>query len=165
MVGSITPADAKLLSKGVQSVHQRVALLKDYITLTLPELKQFIRTSLCDGTIELSQTDVHAIEELEQSYLSPSFIYGNNPSYAIVKKRHIDNVGDLEARIEMKNGVIKRVNLLGDYFLISDQDSQLLDKLKGLPLEREALSRALPDRIDHVIMNLQKEDFIYLLIQ
>jgi hypothetical protein len=65
----------------------------------------------------------------------------------------------------MKNGVIKRVNLLGDYFLISDQDSQLLDKLKGLPLEREALSRALPDRIDHVIMNLQKEDFIYLLIQ
>ena len=165
MVGSITPADAKLLSKGVQSVHQRVALLKDYITLTLPELKQFIRTSLCDGTIELSQTDVHAIEELEQSYLSPSFIYGNNPSYAIVKKRHIDNVGDLEARIEMKNGAIKRVNLLGDYFLISDQDSQLLDKLKGLPLEHEALSRALPDRIDHVIMNLQKEDFIYLLIQ
>jgi len=34
-----------------------------------------------------------------------------------------------------------------------------------LPREHEALSRALPDRIDHVIMNLQKEDFIYLLIQ
>lgn len=41
MVGAITPTDAKLLSKGVQSVRQRVCLLKDYISLTLGEFRQF----------------------------------------------------------------------------------------------------------------------------
>lgn len=165
MVGAITPTDAKLLSKGVQSVRQRVALLKDYITLTLPEFKQFVHETLCDGDIELTPSDVSAIEDLEQQYLSPSFIYGNDPRYTLIKKRRFEGVGDLEARIELKNDIIRSVNLVGDYFLIGELDSQLLDKLKGLPLEHRAISRALPDRIDDVIMNLYKEDFIDLLTQ
>jgi lipoyltransferase/lipoate-protein ligase len=165
MVGAITPTDAKLLSKGVQSVRQRICLLKDYISLTLDEFRQFAHETLCDGDIMLTADDVRAIEELEQEYLSPEFIYGNNPRYTVIKKRHIEGVGELEARIELKNNIIKSVNLMGDYFLISDVDSQLLNKLKGVPLERGALRCILPDRIDDVIMNLYKEDFIDLLTQ
>lgn len=165
MVGAITPTDAKLLSKGVQSVRQRICLLKDYISLTLDEFRQFAHETICDGDIMLTADDVRAIEELEQEYLSPEFIYGNNPRYTVIKKRHIEGVGELEARIELKNNIIKSVNLMGDYFLISDVDSQLLNKLKGVPLERGALHCILPDRIDDVIMNLYKEDFIDLLTQ
>ena len=165
MVGSITPTDAKLLSKGIQSVRQRIALLKDYVSLTLDELKERIREQLCDETVMLTDADVKAIEELEQTYLSPDFIFGNNPAYTIVRRRRIEGVGDFEARIEMKNNVISRVNLVGDYFLIGDLDGQLLDKLRGLPLEHGVLARSLPDRIDDVIVNLDKEDFIELLIQ
>lgn len=165
MVGAITPTDAKLLSKGVQSVRQRICLLKDYISLTLDEFRQFAHETICDGDIMLTADDVRAIEELEQEYLSPEFIYGNNPRYTVIKKRHIEGVGELEARIELKNNIIKSVNLMGDYFLISDVDSQLLNKLKGVPLERGALRCILPDRIDDVIMNLYKEDFIDLLTQ
>ena len=165
MVGAITPTDAKLLSKGVQSVRQRICLLKDYISLTLDEFRQFAHETLCDGDIMLTADDVRAIEELEQEYLSPEFIYGNNPRYTVIKKRHIEGVGELEARIELKNNIIKSVNLMGDYFLISDVDSQLLNKLKGVPLERGALRCILPDRIDDIIMNLYKEDFIDLLTQ
>ena len=54
---------------------------------------------------------------------------------------------------------------MGDYFLIGELDSQLLNKLKGIPLERAAISRALPDRLDNIIRNLYKEDFIDLLTQ
>lgn len=165
MVGSITPTDTKLLSKGVMSVRQRVCLLKDYILLTLPEFLQFVHDEMCDGERLLTTADVKAIEELEQQYLSPDFIYGNNPRYTLVKKRRIEGVGDLEARIELKDGIIRSVNLIGDYFLIGELDSQLLDKLKGLPLNPAAISRALPDRIDDVVLNLYKEDFIDLLIQ
>lgn len=164
MVGSITPTSGKLLSKGVASVHQRICLLKNHITLTLDEFRQFAHDTLCDGDIMLSADDVQAIEELEQEYLSLEFIYGNNPRYTVIKKRRIEGVGDMEARIEMKNNIIRSVNLMGDYFLIGELDSQLLDKLKGVPLERGALSRILPDRIDDVILNLYKEDFIDLLI-
>ena len=165
MVGAITPTDAKLLSKGVSSVRQRIALLKDYTAMTLDEVKQHVRNVLCDDEVVLDSEAVRQIENLEQEYLSPEFVYGNNPRYTMVHRRHIDGVGELEARIEVKNGVIKAVNLMGDYFLVGDQDSQLLSKLHDVPLEHAALNRILPDRIDDIILHLDKEDFIQLLTQ
>ena len=100
-----------------------------------------------------------------QEYLSDDFVYGKNPRYTLVKKRRIEGVGELEAHIELKNGIIKQVNLMGDFFLIGDMDIGLLKKLRDIPLTHEALYRALPDRIDDIISNLMKEDFIQLLIE
>ena len=165
MVGAITPSDAKLLSKGVASVYQRIALLKNYTTLTLEEFKDFVRKQLCDDELMLTTQQVHEIEQLEQEYLSDAFIYGNNPRYTLVKHRRIEGVGELEARIEVKNGIIKEVNLMGDFFLIGDLDGGLLRKLHDVPLSHSALRHALPDRIDDIIMNLMTEDFILLLIE
>ncbi len=165
MVGAITPSDAKLLSKGVASVYQRVALLKDYTDLSLEEFIQHVRQTLCNGELVLSLRQVAEIEEMEQEYLSDEFIYGKNPRYTIVRRRRIERVGELEARIEVKNGIIKSVNLMGDYFLMGDLDEGLLKKLRGVPLEYEALRRALPDRIDDIIMNLMTEDFVLLLTE
>lgn len=165
MVGAITPSDAKLLSKGVISVYQRVALLKDYVTLSLDEFKAFVRQTLCDGEVVLTEEQVREIEQMEQEYLSYEFIYGKNPRYTLVKHRRIERVGELEARIEVKNGIIKSVNLMGDYFLVGDLDKGLLQKLRDVPLEHGALRRVLPDRIDDIIMNLMTEDFILLLTE
>lgn len=163
MVGSITPTDGKLLSKGILSVRQRIALLKDYIDLTLPEFKDYARRTLCDDNRELTEQDVQQIEQMEQEYLSDDFIYGKNPRYTVVKRRRIDGVGDCEARLELKNGVIKSVNLMGDYLLLGDLDRSLLSKLRDVPLHHEALRRVLPDRIDDIVMNLMTEDLISLL--
>lgn len=165
MVGSITPSSAKLLSKGVASVRQRVALLKDYTTLTLDEFKDHVRKTLCDGELILTDDDIQQVQKIEKEYLSDDFIYGKNPQYTIVKKRRIEGVGEFEARIAMKNGVIQRVNLMGDYFLVGDLDHGLLDILKGVPLTRSALWSRLPDRIDDIIMNLMTEDFVRLLTE
>ncbi len=165
MVGAITPSSAKLLSKGIASVRQRVALLKDYTTLTIDEFKDYVRKSLCDEEIMLTADDVRNVEELEQEYLSDEFIYGKNPQYTLVKQRRIENVGDFEARITLKNGVIQRVNLMGDFFLVGDLDKGLLDMLRGLPFTRDALRRRLPDRIDDIVMNLMTEDFVRLLTE
>ena len=165
MVGAITPSDAKLLSKGVISVYQRVAMLKDYVTLSLDEFKAFVRQTLCDGEVVLTEEQVREIEQMEQEYLSYEFIYGKNPRYTLVKHRRIERVGELEARIEVKNGIIKSVNLMGDYFLVGDLDKGLLQKLRDVPLEHGALRRVLPDRIDDIIMNLMTEDFILLLTE
>jgi lipoic acid synthetase/lipoate-protein ligase A len=53
MVGSITPSDAKLVSKGVKSVRQHIALLKDYTTMTLNEIRKTIIQSICDSSLTL----------------------------------------------------------------------------------------------------------------
>jgi lipoic acid synthetase/lipoate-protein ligase A len=163
MVGAITPDDAKLLSKGVKSVRQRIALLKDYIDLDIDTFKQLARDTICRNTLMLTADDVAAIEELETEYLSDSFIYGNNPKYSLVNKRRIEGVGELEARIEIKNDIIREVNLLGDFFLVGDLDA-LLKKLKGCRRNREYLSAVLPDDLSTVILNLNKEDFLELLL-
>ena len=164
MVGAITPDDAKLLSKGVKSVRQRIALLKDYIDLDIDAFKQLARDTICRGTLTLTADDVAAIEELEKEYLSDAFIYGNNPKYSVVNKRRIEGVGELEARIEIKNDIIREVNLLGDFFLVGDLDA-LLKKLKGCRRNREELSAVIPDDLSSVILNLKKDDFVELLLQ
>lgn len=68
MTAAITPSPAKLQRKGVESVRQRITLLKDHTTLTLDELKMLIRQTLCDGERRLTPADVAEIEALEQSY-------------------------------------------------------------------------------------------------
>lgn len=164
MVGAITPSNQKLIAKGVKSVRQHIALLKDYITLTLDEFKVFVRQNLCDGEIKLTESDVQAIEDIEKEYLTEAFIYGNNPAYTVVKRARIEGVGEMEARIEVKDGVVKAMNLVGDYFLVGEID-WLIGCLVGVRLTREDLGKALPERLDHVVRHLEKEDFIQLLLQ
>ena len=96
--------------------------------------------------------------------MTDEFIYGNNPKYTIVRKRRIETVGDFEVRIEMKNGEIKGMVMLGDYFIVGDIDDTILRPLKGVRLEREALEKALPEQLDTAILNLRKADFIDLLL-
>lgn len=163
MVGAITPSGPKLLSKGIISVHQRIALLKNYITLTLDEFKAYVRKQLCSDEYVLTQDDISGIEKIEKEYLTDAFIYGKNPQYTLVKRRRIENVGEFEVRIAVKNGIIKDINLMGDYFLIGDLDGALLNKLRGVPLTHGDLRHALPDRIDDIVMNLMTEDLIDLL--
>ena len=165
MAGVLTPPETKLISHGIKSIHQRVDFLKNYLTISIDEFKDFIRRQLCKGEYMLNEEDVRQIEEIEQEYLSDEFIYGKNPRYSIVKKRRIEGVGEFEARIELKNNIIKSVNLMGDFFLIGDLDKGLLDKLKDVPLEAGALHHVLPDRIDDIVVNLLKIDFIELLTE
>ena len=165
MVGSITPTGKKLLSKGISSVRQRIALLKDYIPQSLEEFKTFVRQRLCQDERLLDLHDVESIREIEKEYLSDEFIYGNNPRYSIVRRQHINNVGEIEVRMEIKNNIIKAANIMGDYFVVGDTDRGILLPLCGCELTHSALTQALPERMDHYIMNLQKENFIQLLLQ
>ena len=74
MLHAITPSHEKLQQKGIESVRQRITLLKDYTTLTLEEFKTFVRQTLCTGALPLTAADVEGIEQLEQTYLREEFI-------------------------------------------------------------------------------------------
>jgi len=164
MMGAITPSDEKLLSKGVASVRQRITLLKDYIDIGVDEFKQFVRDNLCAGEVLLGAKDIRRIELIEREYLTDEFIYGRNPRYTVIRRRRIEGVGNLEARLELKNNTIKKVNLLGDFFLTGDLDKALLDRLRNVELSQTALEEALPENLGGVIMNLKRTDFISLLL-
>lgn len=165
MVGSITPTNEKLVSKGVESVRQRIALLKDYTTLSLEELKAFAIHQLCNDSFSLNEKDVMQIEQIEKEYLTDEFIYGRNPRYSIVKKHRLEGVGDFEIRIELKNQIIKQVNIMGDFFLLGDIDKELLMPLRNVAYNQEAVSKALPHSVSDIIMNLNKTDLLYMLFK
>ena len=163
MLSAITPPTEKLQSKGVDSVRQHIALLKDYLNISIDEFRSFVKERLCKEEIQLSEYDVTRIQKIEQEYLSEAFIYGNNPKYTLRHRRRIEGVGDFEVRMELKNKEIKSINLLGDYFLTGELDP-LLCSLKDVRLERKALEAALPPTLDSIILHLQREDFIRLLL-
>lgn len=165
MVGAITPSNEKLVSKGVESVRQHIALLKDHTDVTLDEFKAFVRRNLCNSELTLTAEDIRCIEEKEQEYLSDEFIYGRNPHYSITRRKRLEGVGEMEARMELKNGVIKRINLLGDFFVVGDLDNQLLNRLRNVGLTEEALQEVLPNRLDDIILHLDRSAFISFLTE
>jgi lipoic acid synthetase/lipoate-protein ligase A len=166
MVRSTTPSDAKLKSKGVESVRQHVTTLNKYLDITIEEFKKFVRTNLCDGEVVLDDCAVEAIKEIEQGYLTDEFIYGRNPAYTSVVKKRIEGVGEFEARMELRDGVLRKINLAGDFFLVGDLDGSLLAPLSGVSFTPEAVAERLADiEVGNIIMNLSKKQFINFLFE
>lgn len=164
LVLSITPNDKKLISKGVESVRKRVTNLSEYMDIDIEEFKRFVREHLCDSERTLTYDEVSKVEEIEKEYLSEEFIYGNNPRYTVVKHSYGD-AGDIQIRLELKNNVIKDINIVGDYFLVGDIDV-LLKQLHNVEYERQAVEKVLENvKLEEYIFNLDKVRFIDILFQ
>ena len=164
MVASITPSDEKLMSKGVKSVRQHVALLKDYIKTDIEGLKQHARATICSETVALNADDVLKIKQIEEEYLSDAFIFGNDPAYTTIHKSRIEGAGEVEVRLEIRGGKIKKINLLGDYFLYGDLDSMLLP-LKDIAYTRDAVEAALSENVGEIIRGMEKKDLVGLILK
>ncbi len=84
MLAAITPSRSKLDKHGVESVRQRITLLKEHTSLTIGEFKRFAVEKLCDKELRLTAEDVRAIETIEQEYLDPEFIWGRRNEENVV---------------------------------------------------------------------------------
>jgi len=74
MLQAITPGPEKLEKKGIQSVRQRITLLKNHTSFSLSEVKALIRDTLCVGERVLTAEEVSGIEQLEQQYFREDYI-------------------------------------------------------------------------------------------
>ena len=82
MLQAITPPRQKLDKHGVESVRQRITLLKEHTDLSIDEFKRFAVEKLCSDTLRLTEEDVRNIEAIEQEYLDPKFIWGKRDASA-----------------------------------------------------------------------------------
>lgn len=76
MLHAITPPQAKLDKHGVESVRQRITLLKEHTDISIEDFKRFAIRHLCDQELQLTDSDIKAIEATEEDYLKPKFLYG-----------------------------------------------------------------------------------------
>ena len=74
MLQAITPPRQKLDKHGVQSVRQRITLLKEHTDISIEEFKRFAIEKLCSDSLMLTEEDVRNIEAIERSYLDSEFI-------------------------------------------------------------------------------------------
>ena len=81
----------------------------------------------------------------------------------MVRRGRIEGAGTFEVRLEVKNRHIVSANILGDYFQTGDIDGGLIRPLRGVAMTPEAVSAALPDRLDHLILHLDKAALINLI--
>ena len=76
---AITPSKEKLANHGVESVRQRVMNLKDIANAleltTTQQLAKKIQDFWCNQTYTPTADDLLAIDNIEQEYLDPTFIY------------------------------------------------------------------------------------------
>lgn len=164
MVRAITPDNEKLVSRGIDSVRKRVTNIKDHLDISIEDYKDYIKKNIADDDITLSNEDIKQIEEIEKSYLSDQFIYGKNPNYTLVKKGKV-KAGLFEISMEIKNNVIKKMNILGDYFIVQDED-ELVEKLINQKYDKEVIESIL-DHVDvsDYIFDLSNADFLSLLFK
>lgn len=165
MLHAITPSHAKLTSKGVESVRSRVINLREVTQMGLEEFKTRAAELLCDSKKTLTAQDVRAIEEIEKGYLKDGWLEGHSLQAQASITRHIDGVGQLQISIRLRGDCIEDVSVMGDYFLLSDIDTSLLDHLRGAKYNREAIARALEEiDVSTVISALSTQEFINTII-
>ena len=162
---AITPSREKLTSKGVQSVRSRITTLREHLSMDIEAFKQYVRETMCDGEIQLTDDDVAEVERLTLPYLEPSFLWGNNPRSEVARGGRIDGVGSIHVNLELKHDTINGLHLTGDFLpLCQDARERLLDKLRGARLNADELRNALEGcDVGQLIMNLTNERLITLL--
>ena len=165
MLHAITPSNVKLESKGVDSVRQHITTLNQHLSMTIEEFKRYVKSHLCDGEILLGDSDIREIEAITESYLTPEFIYGNNPRCSTKKHRRIDGIGEFEISLELEHNRIKNLNIAGDYFLLGNIDNGIIKPLLGADYSRAGIETAL-NGIDasEVIMGLTTAQLADLLL-
>jgi lipoate-protein ligase A len=121
MVACLTPDDAKLLSKGISSVRQRVINLKEYLNLDIYGLMDYLYGQISTSEIFLTNADLSAIREIEQKYLSPDWLVRNNPPYTFRNRKRF-SWGSAEIFIEVRRNRVQSLSLNGDFFTVREPD-------------------------------------------
>ena len=164
MVGSITPGDEKLRSKGVASVRQHITLLKDHTRFGLEEVKASLLRQICDEEVCLDTHAVERIEEMSQIYFTDHFIHGRNPRYSVTRRGRIEGVGTFEVCMEMRNGIIKDLDITGDFLLTGDLEDGIIAPLRGKALTTEDLEHALKEDLGDIIPRLHRHQLTHILL-
>jgi len=138
----------KIESKGIKSVRSRVANISEYMSEPMDVLefrervKQGILTEANNGEYKLSQSDWDEIHKISRErYQQWEWNFGRSPKFNIQKTQRFP-FGQIDARIEVHNGVIQHVKLFGDFLGIRDV-SDVESKLIGVRYDKYQLQSAL----------------------
>lgn len=140
---------SKIESKGIKSVRSRVANISEFLSqpMDIESFRKHVLATYFEGATEipvypLSAQDWDAVQQLaEERYRSWEWTYGNSPDFNVEKRQRFPS-GEVDARLDVKQGVIQSVKFYGDFFAEAEPE-ELGPLLIGVRYKREEIGRAL----------------------
>lgn len=143
LAAATAPDPEKLISKGVQSVRERVCNLRpaDPLGRDVETFAKDLAARVADRSRRLTCQERAEAEEIAKAmFRDPGALYGRDPQCEIVRTRRFAG-GTLTAEIGTKGGSITALHFSGDIF--GDDPAPLIRKLVGLPHREESLRAAI----------------------
>lgn len=139
----------KIESKGIKSVRSRVANITEFLRepLTIEEFRREIIKNIFKEYSEvplykLSEAEWNEVYKLsENKYRKWEWNYGRSPEFNIQKINRFP-FGQIDARINVKDGIIRDIKFFGDY-LGYGEDEELTVLLTGIRYDSEHIKEAL----------------------
>ena len=161
----------KIESKGIKSIRSRVANISEYLNenMSIFDFREKLLKSIFGTTenypvLNLRESQWKEVYELANSkYRNWDWNYGRSPEFNIQKINRFD-FGQIDARIDVKDGVIQNIKIYGD-FLAHGETIEVESKLIGKKYKEDEMIDALKELdINHHIGNISKEDFVKFLL-
>lgn len=146
MVKSTTVDSYKIISKGIQSVRERVTNISDHLKekISMLQFKEMmIDHILGEGQRhELGEEEIQTVKTIaERKFRNWEAIYGKSPKCSVVRKARFAG-GTVEVRLEIEKGRICRLNIFGDFFGTFCPQT-LEEVLKNCPYDRQSIFEKL----------------------
>jgi lipoate-protein ligase A len=138
----------KIESKGIKSVRSRVANIGEYLNepmdiLTFRErVKEGILSEANNGEYKLTKEDWEEINKISKDrYQQWDWNFGRSPKFNIQKTQRFP-FGQIDARIEVHNGLVDNIKFFGDFLGLRDV-GDVESKLTGVRYDKLHLQEAL----------------------
>ncbi len=163
LVDILNPSNDKLISKGIQSVKERVINIAPYINLSKDELIHYLNNNIDDNVkmYYLNDEELKKVYKLKEEFEDKEYIYKKNIPFTY-KNKYRFPCGEINIFIDVTRGKIKNINLIGDFFQLKDlqalYDKYLNKDYKDIKLINEFIN------IEEYILGLSKEEYNRLFI-
>jgi lipoate-protein ligase A len=170
VVSALNVSKEKIESKGIKSIRSRVANISEFLKepMTVTEFRSAILHSLFEGEEnvkywELTDEDWDNIRALSKKrYGNWDWNYGKSPKFN-VKHSHRFPVGGIDVRLQVESGIVKEVNIYGDFFGVGDV-AEIENAITGVKYERASLDEAISGfDIPTYLGGITKEEFLKLI--
>lgn len=164
MIRTITPANEKLVSKGIDSVRSRVVNLKPYLKgLTQKELITHLEKEITTKEYVLSNKDIEIVKEMSKLYESVEWRFLNQPEHTKKLTKRISG-GQFEINLLLKRGIIEDLTFTGDFFDLLPLD--ILSKaFLNKPYTKASINEITSTiNVENFFLDLKEDEFIELLM-
>lgn len=164
MVRSTTPSDQKIISKGIQSVRDRVTNIKDHLStdISSEEFKKLIVDYIMGHKANeyvLTNEDKERISALaDKHFRGWKNAFGSSPAFSLERSRRFEG-GTVRFRFDVKKGIITNCKIDGDFF---GTGIELIEKaLIGTSYNKADISASLDKIADEIsIYRIDKNDLV-----